>query len=207
MSCLHDLKVKPPTSYQSPAKVPPIVCVPVFIFLLFPHQKRETVCYRLHFCSHRLLCLRALRLLFYAFAVPSPLSHPHSAIKEQGKYTFLHACSRTLVQTDDANFALHEKRRLTNQAEPDRDVLDGWWEDIYRNNIAWEHAGFGSDKMKHKRQNEREWCSSKRSAWWVCVCVEHYWFIQASDPRLCESKAPLSLFSDFTFQNSLLGSW
>lgn len=40
MSCLHDLKVKPPTSYQSPAKVPPIVCVPVFIFLLFPHQKK-----------------------------------------------------------------------------------------------------------------------------------------------------------------------
>lgn len=66
------------------------------------------------------------------------------------------------------------------------------------------NAGLGRNRMKYKRQNETEWCSSKKSA--RCVCVRAL-LIHTGLWSLVVSIKPCSLFSYFTFQNSLLGFW
>lgn len=100
----------------------------------------------------------------------------------------------------------------SNQGQPGLDVLNHWQQDISSQKHCIKtqhHAGFEGDRMKYKKQNEREWCSSKKSAWCVCVSecvrVKHYWFIQASDPWLCESPALSSQTSYFSIHCWALG--
>lgn len=101
----------------------------------------------------------------------------------------------------------------SNQGQPGLDVLNHWQQDISSQKHCIKtqhHAGFEGDRMKYKKQNEREWCSSKKSAWCVCVCE----WMRASEALLIHTGLwslavweSRSLLSNFIFQYSLLSSW
>lgn len=100
----------------------------------------------------------------------------------------------------------------SNQGQPGLDVLNHRQQDISSQKhciTTQHHAGFEGDRMKYKRQNEREWCSSKKSAWCVCVHACEWSITDSYRPLIlgCVRVKPRSLLSNFAFQYSLLSSW
>lgn len=182
-----------PPACKSPTKVPPIVFVPIFIFLLFPHPKRELfIDYAssshlfLFFC----VMLFINCLLFMVLSLFFTLSHTDTKREEYIHcFTALHTVwTKQMRQTLLLRFWRYWEQ--SNQGQPGLDVLNHWQQDISSQKHCIKtqhHAGFEGDRMKYKKQNEREWCSSKKSAW--CVCV----WVNACEWSITDSYRPLIL--------------